>query len=216
MTKKIVGLIIMVIALLLLLSNLDIISIENIWNYIWPIALIIVGILGMCEKKGYDFFCSIITVIGILFLIKAFGIITINIIGIVFAPLVIFGIGLSLFINYSKFIAIDGEEKKYHAIFSGVEDKLEDKKYKGSDIFAIFGGVKLDLRKVVFDKKTALINITSIFGGVEIIVPENIRVIAKGIPIFGGCTNKTESNDKYEYELLINYNVIFGGVEIKK
>lgn len=214
MSKKVVGLIIIAIGFLLLLSNFGVFSITNIWKFIWPIAFIIIGISGLIEKKTYDIFFSTLILIGVLYLLKAFGVIPGNIIGMVFAPILIMGIGVSFLLTF-KFKAIDGEVKKYMAVFAGVEEKQEDKKYKGSEILAVFGGVDLDLRNVKFESKIAHINALTVFGGATITVPENVKVVTKGMPIFGVCENKTKSNEKFNYELVINYSVIFGGVEIK-
>ncbi len=214
MAKKILGLTIIAVGFLLLLSNLEVLSITNVWKYIWPIGLLIVGISGLIEKKSYDFFFSIVILVGLLYLLKALNIISGNVIGILFIPFIIMGIGISMLVTF-KFKEIDGKVKKYIAVFSGVEEKIEDKKYKGSEILAIFGGVEIDLRNVKFDSKTTYINVLSAFGGATITVPENVRVVTKGIPIFGGCENKARTNEKSDYELIINYNVIFGGIEIK-
>lgn len=214
MAKKIVGLTIVAVGFLLLLSNLEIISMTNIWKFIWPIGLIIVGISGLIEKRSYDFFLSVMILVGVLYLLKGLSIITGNVIGVLFAPIIIIGIGISFLATF-KFKTIDGEVKKYFAIFSGVEEKIEDNKYKGSEILAVFGGIEIDLRKVKFDSKTAYINILTVFGGATITVPENVRVITKGMPIFGGCENKARANEKSDYELIVSYNAIFGGIEVK-
>lgn len=214
MAKKVLGFTIIAVGFLLLLSNLEVVSITNIWKYIWTIGFIIVGLSGLIEKKSYDFFFSILILIGVLYLLKALNIITGNVVGLLFIPIIMMGIGISLLVTF-KFKGIDGKVKKYFAIFSGVEEKIEDKKYKGSEILIIFGGVDIDLRNVKFDSKTAYINVLSAFGGATIIVPENVRVVTRGIPLFGGCENKARTNENFDNELIVNYNIIFGGIEIK-
>ena len=56
---------------------------------------------------------------------------------------------------------------------------------------------------------------TTIFGGATIIVPEDVKVTVKGLPIFGGAENKAIANENAKKELIINYTAFFGGLDIK-
>ncbi len=91
-----------------------------------------------------------------------------------------------------------------------------EKNLNGADLTAVFGGVNCDLRKAIINQDQ-VINCSSIFGGIDILVPENVKVKVKSSSIFGGVSdhrkNRTESQDvKVIY---INATCIFGGVEIK-
>jgi predicted membrane protein len=103
----------------------------------------------------------------------------------------------------------------YVAVFSGVEDKNESKDYVSSEITAIFGGAEVDYRKIKMADDVAYINVTAIFGGATLIIPENVKVTVKGLPIFGGAENKAISDPDSKKEIVINYTAVFGGVEIK-
>ena len=56
---------------------------------------------------------------------------------------------------------------------------------------AVFGGANIDLTDATISAEGALIEITTIFGGVELRVPDNVVVEIKGVPIFGGWEDKT-------------------------
>ncbi len=54
---------------------------------------------------------------------------------------------------------------------------------------AVFGGVDLNLKdaRIYHD---VVINVTSVFGGGEILVPPNVKVKVSSLPIFGGVSNR--------------------------
>ena len=104
-------------------------------------------------------------------------------------------------------------DDNYFAAFSGQDVNLSNKKFNGSDITACFGGIKLDLREAIIEKDI-VINASSIFGGINILVPEDVNVIVKSTSIFGGVTNKKE-NTNSKKNIYINAMCMFGGVDIK-
>lgn len=213
--KKIIGSIIILVGVLFLLSNYDIILIDNLWGYVWSISIIAVGITGIVSRKQFDFLYSAFILVGALFLFKEIEIIEQSFINKTLGPLLIIIIGITFFINYSKYTKTNGKFKKYLAVFSGIEEKIEDNAYAGNEVTAIFGGVDLDLRKVKFKDKVTHMNMTVVFGGIDIIVPKNVKVTTNGLPIFGGIENKVANNEENDYEIIINYNIVFGGIEIK-
>ena len=85
-------------------------------------------------------------------------------------------------------------DDNYFAAFSGQDVNLSNKKFNGSDVTACFGGIKLDLREAIIEKDI-VINASSIFGGINILVPEDVNVIVKSTSIFGGVTNKKENTN---------------------
>jgi cell wall-active antibiotic response 4TMS protein YvqF len=56
---------------------------------------------------------------------------------------------------------------------------------------AVFGEVKIDLRKAGIAGDQAVIDVNALFGGVDIRVPDNWRVEMRGAGIFGAFEDKT-------------------------
>jgi predicted membrane protein len=77
------------------------------------------------------------------------------------------------------------------AIFSSVKRKVDSQDFKGCEATAVFGEVKIDLRKAGIAGDQAVIDVNALFGGVDIRVPENWRVEMKGAGIFGAFEDKT-------------------------
>ena len=191
----------------------------------WTLFIIVpcfVGLLTDKDKMGS--FIGI--VIGILLLLASQRIIDFDLIIKLIVPIIIVLVGLSLIFKNTIKSEINKSIKElndknnsddgYFATFSSQNVKVEKEEFKSTNVNAVFGGVKLDLRDAII-KKDAVINVSSIFGGVEIDVPDNINVQVKSTSIFGGVSNKADNNksDKKTSTLYINATCLFGGVDIK-
>ncbi len=78
-----------------------------------------------------------------------------------------------------------------------------------------FGGAKIDLRGVKFQNSSATLNVVTAFGGTEILVDENTKVVNKGTGIFGAIEEKSRPSSNASQTLVITGFAAFGGVSIK-
>jgi predicted membrane protein len=82
----------------------------------------------------------------------------------------------------------------------------------------MFGGVGIDLRQAGIRGDSAVIDVTSMFGGVEFKVPTNWIVVGHVFALFGGFGNKTvqpSADMPGVKRLYIKGSAMFGGVEVK-
>lgn len=103
------------------------------------------------------------------------------------------------------------------SVFGGAKKNIISKNFKGGDLISIFGGTELDLTRADF-KGTAVLELTTIFGGTKLIVPADWTVKSETVTIFGGLEDKRNMQtaiDNPEKILLLRGTVIFGGTEIK-
>jgi predicted membrane protein len=103
------------------------------------------------------------------------------------------------------------------SVFGGTKKNIISKNFKGGDLVSIFGGTELDLTRADF-KGTAVLELTTIFGGTKLIVPADWTVKSEAVTLFGGLEDKRNvqvSADNPEKILLLKGTVIFGGTEIK-
>lgn len=103
------------------------------------------------------------------------------------------------------------------SIFGGAKKNIISKNFKGGDLVSIFGGTELDLTRADF-KGTAVLELTTIFGGTKLVVPSDWTVKSEAVTIFGGLEDKRNmqtATDGPEKILLLKGTVIFGGTEIK-
>lgn len=105
----------------------------------------------------------------------------------------------------------------YVGIFGEADEKVINDDFEGCTCISLFGSVDLDLSDVKL-KKDIYIKTKSIFGGVDIFLPESVNVITSGISILGGTENKVKKSSK-EKKKVVNVYIesfcLFGGAEIK-
>lgn len=162
--------------------------------------------------------------IGVILLLGVNDVIDFDKIWSLMATGVIIIIGLSLIFKdivnskINKKISELNKEKNnsdnYFAAFSGQDIDLSNKPFGGCDVTACFGGIKIDMREAKIEDE-AIINASSIFGGITILVPEEYNVEIKSTSIFGGVTNKKKNKDTNKKTIYINALSMFGGVDIK-
>ena len=107
----------------------------------------------------------------------------------------------------------------YTNIFSGAERQLITENFQGGKITSIFGGGEVDLTRSSLAPGENIIEITCIFGGTTIIVPESWNVILDITPILGGFSDARKIRGDVIKDntrtLIIRGTVIFGGGELK-
>ena len=105
------------------------------------------------------------------------------------------------------------------SIFSGGEKIITSKNFKGGKITSIFGGSEINLLNAELVKGAAYIDVTAIFGGTTLIVPEDWNVKTDLVTIFGGFSDKrtviSDIKDGEKSILYIKGFVMFGGGELK-
>lgn len=103
------------------------------------------------------------------------------------------------------------------AIFGGNKNKILSKSFKGGEISTFFGGSDIDLTQADI-QGTAVIQSSTAFGGIKLIVPAHWNIKSEIICIFGGIDDKRpqakEGLDPNK-TLVLKGSCIFGGVDIK-
>ena len=92
-----------------------------------------------------------------------------------------------------------------------------DELFKGAIVRTSFGGTVIDLRHTHIALGETYIDLDCSWGGVEIYVPSDWKVVFKCNTFFGGCDDKRWHNGDINYEsiLVVRGTLSFGGLEIK-
>ena len=216
------GIVLIVLGLIFGLNALEITNINIFFDGWWTLFIIIPSFIDLFndnDKTG-----SIIgLIVGGVLLLCCQDLLSFELVWKLLLPVILVIIGLSMIFKdflkkevsdeIKKLNKNNKTSKEYCAAFSGQDINFENEEFKGANVSAVFGGIKLDLRKAII-KSNQVINASSIFGGIEILVPDNVRVVTQATSVFGGTDNKCDSRDS-EVTLYINSTAIFGGVEIK-
>lgn len=216
MKRVAAGIFIILIALGVLLVNLDVGNSRDILSDWWPAYLIAGGLLLWITDRSSYLWAAIVTIIGAGFLLDNLDVVSINV-GQFVLPGILLAIGGSMIIRSlkPKPVGIKSSDE-LSAILSGVQTKNVSKEYTGSKLTAVLGGIELDLSKAVF-QKNATIDVFALMGGIDLRLPENVVVKPKAVCLLGGIEDKSSPVDsKDSPELLITGNIIMGGIEIKR
>lgn len=219
------GILLIVIGLVVGINALGIANISIFFDGWWTLFIIIPCLVGLFnERKKTGNIIGLL--IGIILLLCCQGILDFDMIWSLLLPTILVIIGASLIFRDSFNHKVNEEIKKinkskikddgYCATFSEQKIKIENEEFLGTDLTSVFGSIKCDLKDAII-KKDVVINVTSIFGGTEIHVPDNVKVKVKSSSIFGGVDEKKKDNKELESEhtIYINATCLFGGVEIK-
>lgn len=214
-----IGIIIIVIGLGLLLEQTQIISITDVLAHWWPLILIIIGFIQLFTKShGSLYIAPLFIIVGILLLLHELS--DISVLSYLW-PIIIIYIGLIIILDRRKHDKANIDKNNVLdsiSLFSGADIKSQSNPFQGGSILTVFGGAEVDLRHAVIIDEEITIEITSIFGGVSLKVPESAYVEISGIPIFGGWENKTQTNrveDSNQPIIHLKCVTIFGGVEVR-
>src|SRR5699024_12875754 len=62
------------------------------------------------------------------------------------------------------------------SLFSGADVRCQSPNFKGGNVTSIFGGIEIDMREATLSSEGAALDLLTIFGGVTITVPKDVRV----------------------------------------
>lgn len=195
----------------------------------WQILLIAIGAVSLA-KKGAHIGGYVLIMLGSFFLIPEF-------IDIpwetrqLFWPVMLIGVGILVLLNgsiswsddakfrFKKSDINDIDKINDQHIFSGGEFHITSENFKGGSISAIMGGGNYNLRNAKLSPGIQIIDVSIVFGGIELQVPSDWDVKVEVTSIFGGFNNKNfsySSTSELKGKLIIRGLAIFGGGEIKR
>ncbi|HKP85382.1 MAG TPA: cell wall-active antibiotics response protein LiaF [Blastocatellia bacterium] len=116
-------------------------------------------------------------------------------------------------------------------LFFGASISNRDRRLDGLNAGAIFGSVTVDLTAERLPAGETKISIFSIFGGAEVLVPDDVGIRITGFTCFAGATvggenlsggifstldYVSENYDRASRRLHIDASSVFAGVEVKR
>ncbi len=222
------GVAIIALGLIFGLNALGLFNIDIFFDGWWTLFIIVPSVISLFTEKdklaSFGFLAA-----GIILLLAAQDVFSYDVAWKVILAVLLVIAGLDLIIKSTFRNQNDKEvEKKVKeaekdgktmdsqmAIFSGSDRVYKDETFQGSNLVAIFGGAKLNLKNAKFDKDT-VIKAFTLFGGIDIIVPDDVTVKLKSGFIFGGFSDdRKNATEKGKYTIYIDAAGGFGGVSIK-
>lgn len=242
LSRIVLGLGILTLGVLFTLSNLGLIFFEDYWQY-WPVILIAFGLAKILEPGG-RMFGLVLGIVGSLLLLERLGKITWDVWDL--WPIVLVLIGLSIIAGGfgGRFrhggrrwkpethvhvgVGTDDKDRPapeidpdstidVSATFGASSRVITSQDFRGGSVSTMMGGCELDFRNAAIAGSEAELHISVVFGGVEMRVPENWRVVSKVNPILGGIEVKgTRAPGPETKTLVLTGSVVLGGIEVRQ
>ncbi len=105
----------------------------------------------------------------------------------------------------------------YTGFLSGRNVQFVDEVFTGAEITSILGNVQLDLRNAIFNDDV-VVETTCILGGIDIYVPNSVKVVMNCTPVLGGVESKVVTPYNATgiiHTIFIRGTCILGGIEVK-
>ena len=220
--KYVIGFLLIFIGLILGLNAFGITNINIFFEGWWTLFIIVPSLIGLIEDN--DKTPSLIfLILGIWLFLASRDLIEYGLLIKLLLPALLISVGL--LILFKDVLNINNKEIKklennsndndYYAVFGTQKVNFDNENVQNINAKSIFGEIKLDLTNATI-QKDIVISTLSIFGGINIYVPENVKIKIKSIPFFGNVEDKTKNvTSEKEITIYIDAICIFGGVEIK-
>ena len=224
--QVIFGLGIIAIGVILLLHNMGLIYARSYLSY-WPVILILFGLASALQPSGLAgrWVGLILLILGVLLLLDNLYIIDFYIWE--YWPILLILAGLAMLRASRRYrggqpsgsspqASAEGSSLRGFALLGGQHIVSTNNDFQGGNVSAILGGCKVDLRGAAIKGDRAVLDLFTVWGGIEVLVPRTWAVQFEGFPILGGFDDKTHPNPQEELKrLVIRGTAIMGGIEVK-
>lgn len=218
------GILLVAVGVIVGLHAFDVVKVDLFFDGWWTLFIIVPSVIGLFTDK-HKTGPLVGLLVGIVFLLVAQDILRFDMLWKLAFPAVLVIVGLSLIFRnvigskvnekIQKLNEKMSEKDEYCAVFGGQDLHFAGQTFEGTSLSAVFGGIKCDLRGAIIEQD-AVLNVSAIFGGVDVFVPDTVKVVVRSIPLFGGVSDKSlHSTDENAPTLYINATCMFGGVDIK-
>ena len=220
------GVVLILIGVIITLNILNVTDIDIFFDGWWTLFIIVPATIGLFKRGSkIDNICIILVGVGLL--LAAQGIIDYGTVIKLCVPIILIGIGLSLIFKKKSSEKTTFKDKEINedlkkrasanehcAIFSNQTVTFDGQEFKGTELSAVFGGIKCNVDKA-FVSEDVVIKAEAVFGGISIYLPNDVNVKIKSTSIFGGvsCQRKNEFDPALP-TVYIDAECVFAGVNI--
>ncbi|HLS80127.1 MAG TPA: DUF5668 domain-containing protein [Steroidobacter sp.] len=224
-SRLLLGVAIAVLGALLLADNLGVVDARHVLRLLWPLVLVGAGVVmvrGPDHKRARAAGWVLITV-GLWIFLARIGWLHWSLWDIL-APALLLFVGGAL-----VWRSVRGPQPEEHAdgadhaefvrsfaFLSGCELRPVSRPFRGADLNAVMGGLKLDLSDARMEGDSAVIDVFAFWGGVEIHVPPDWTVTTRVTTFLGGFIDKRRpTSAPPSKSLLVRGMIVMSGIEIK-
>ena len=217
--RVLIGLVVVAVGVLLLLRNLGVGDFSP-WMYA-PSLLILLGLWALVRSGLRRSIGPWVLVgVGVAVQLSVLDEVPTVVRGAIW-PVFVIGVGVLLIVTRASFGGREPSARRsrdgisHVAVFNSVNDVV-DGPFSRLQSTTLFGGAEYDLRDARVERPPAVIDVTCLFGGTELRVPEDWTVHNDVLALFGGVDDKRRgSSADGEVTVSIRGTVLFGGLTIR-
>jgi predicted membrane protein len=212
----VIGVVAVVVGSVLMLDRFGILNAGNVLRF-WPVILIVVGLNNIIRDRtrGGLVGGGMMVIFGTIFLATQFGYVRWS----QTWPIIIIGWGLLLIWDALRPKAypsaqLDGSGR---AVFGSVEKQIVAQDFREASVESVFGSTEVDFIRAEMAEDKAFLNVSCVFGSVEVRIPTHWNVIIEANAVFGASENKTRPPvpTPTPKTLVIRGDAVFGSIEVK-
>ncbi|MCL6452368.1 MAG: cell wall-active antibiotics response protein [Alicyclobacillus sp.] len=184
------GAVLVGVGAVILMSALGVVHIhpwQMLSTYFWPLVFGVAGIAFLADMRVWSF-SRVVTGLGLLAVGLLMGLSRAGIWRLpvhsawdVIWPVALIVVGVEM-------LASGGKGGRSWAIMSGISRRHPGWVLRSSDYWALMGGIHLDLRRAERPDEDVTLVLTTLMGGIDIIVPARTHVVCRGTCVLGGMT----------------------------
>jgi predicted membrane protein len=220
--RLIIGFGILTLGVLWTLDNLDVLESEPFTRW-WPVLLVVIGLVQLLDRRSNTSRGGpvVLIIVGSVLLLNRLDFIDFSVGDLIPLGIALLGAKLiwdAVVRRQAAASAVSDPDSTLHAfaMMAGVRYQNVSQQFRGGDANAIMGGVELDLTQArVAAGEAPAIETFAMWGGIEIKVPANWRVVSNVLPLMGSFEDNTRHNGEPGPTLTVRGTAIMGGIEVK-
>lgn len=194
--RLLLGIAVTLAGVLLMLGNLGVLDLGQVWG-LWPAAMVAAGVVLILRRLLHPVPGMVLVVIGGLFLLRTLGLADVRLRHV--WPVLIIGLGAAIVWDALRRDPAgssprneDSSDVLRASCFLGAMQRaVTSAGFKGGQVTAFLSGCEIDLRRAGIAGEPAVLEVTAVLSGVEILVPDGWDVRLEAAPVLGYVTDES-------------------------